>query len=178
MGAAAGMVVLSIVTSSLGDRTNPYEHPVTATPAASSSAASDRLAKEQAALAAKRLERERAFAAAGPAKVTTEMRRLVAARKYEAALAYGDPYFDVGDKDFRAAYEQASKGVEAETKKKWARKEGVRIGMTQDEVLASSWGKPHHVNTTTTSYGVREQWVYDSGNYLYFRNGILTTIQN
>lgn len=58
------------------------------------------------------------------------------------------------------------------------RKQGVAIGMSAADVLASSWGKPQKVNTTTTAYGVREQWVYGGGNYLYFENGVLKTIQN
>lgn len=57
------------------------------------------------------------------------------------------------------------------------RHEGVRLGMTKDEVLGSSWGRPRTINTTTYTFGVHEQWVYDGG-YLYFENGILTTIQN
>jgi hypothetical protein len=58
------------------------------------------------------------------------------------------------------------------------KKQGVTIGMTQDQVRASSWGRPREVNRTTTSNGVREQWVYSPGNYLYFTDGILTAIQN
>jgi hypothetical protein len=57
------------------------------------------------------------------------------------------------------------------------RKEGVHIGMSQDDVLKSSWGRPSNVNRTTYSFGTREQWVYDGG-YLYFEDGILKTIQN
>lgn len=57
------------------------------------------------------------------------------------------------------------------------RSQGVRVGMTAEDVLASSWGAPRDVNRTTTAYGVREQWVY-TGGYLYFENGKLTTIQN
>lgn len=57
------------------------------------------------------------------------------------------------------------------------RKEGVHIGMSAEDVLASQWGKPRSVNRTTASYGVHEQWVYGGG-YLYFENGKLTTIQN
>lgn len=57
------------------------------------------------------------------------------------------------------------------------RREGVTIGMSQQDVLDSSWGKPRDVNRTVSAYGVREQWVYDGG-YLYFKDGILTTIQN
>lgn len=40
-----------------------------------------------------------------------------------------------------------------------------------------SWGEPLDINTTTGSYGTHEQWVYGTS-YLYFENGILTTIQN
>lgn len=58
------------------------------------------------------------------------------------------------------------------------RKRGVSIGMTQEEVLQSSWGKPEDINRSTYSFGVHEQWVYGGGNYLYFENGKLTSIQN
>lgn len=58
------------------------------------------------------------------------------------------------------------------------KKEGVRIGMTQSQVLQSSWGKPHQVNRTSTSRGDREQWVYSGRDYLYFEDGTLTSIQN
>lgn len=54
----------------------------------------------------------------------------------------------------------------------------VRIGMTKQQVLATQWGNPNSVNTTTNRYGTREQWVYGGRNYLYFENGVLTTIQN
>lgn len=58
------------------------------------------------------------------------------------------------------------------------RKRGVTIGMTQEEVLQSNWGKPQSVNRSTYSFGVHEQWVYGSGNYLYFKDGKLESIQN
>lgn len=57
------------------------------------------------------------------------------------------------------------------------RQEGVRIGMTAEEVRDSSWGVPAKVNRTTTAHGVREQWIY-SGGYLYLDDGKLTAIQN
>lgn len=59
-----------------------------------------------------------------------------------------------------------------------AKKQGVLIGMSKEEVLASSWGKPKSINTTTTARGTREQWVYGGRNYLYFKDGVLATIQN
>lgn len=60
----------------------------------------------------------------------------------------------------------------------WKRSQGVRIGMTEKEVLESSWGKPQRVNRTTTARGIKEQWVYGGTNYLYFENGLLVTVQN
>lgn len=76
------------------------------------------------------------------------------------------------------AAESAEKAkVEAEEKAK-AKSEGVRIGMTQDQVRNSNWGNPKSINTTTTAYGIHEQWVYGGRNYLYFEDGILTSIQN
>lgn len=53
------------------------------------------------------------------------------------------------------------------------------IGMTDHQVIAA-WGPPHKVNTTTGTYGSHEQWVmHDSpdSDYVYFQNGILTSIQ-
>lgn len=57
------------------------------------------------------------------------------------------------------------------------KKKGVSLGMNELEVQQSSWGKPQHINRTTTAGGQREQWVYGR-NYLYFVNGVLTAIQN
>ena len=57
-------------------------------------------------------------------------------------------------------------------------KRGVYVGMDKDQVLASNWGRPRKINRTENAYSVHEQWVYGGHNYLYFENGILTTIQN
>jgi len=67
----------------------------------------------------------------------------------------------------------AERRAEAARKKR----EGVRLGMTREDVIASSWGRPEHINTTATRYGTREQWVYGIGNYLYFEDGVLTSVQ-
>lgn len=75
----------------------------------------------------------------------------------------------------KEAEERAKREAEEKARKK---SQGVSIGMTKQDVLDSSWGKPNHINTTTTKYGVHEQWCYDGYNYLYFENGILTSIQN
>lgn len=73
-----------------------------------------------------------------------------------------------------AAEEKRVKAMEAAER----RRQGVTVGMTKEEVLGSSWGRPQKVNTTTNAYGTREQWVYGNGNYLYFEGDRLVTIQN
>lgn len=50
-------------------------------------------------------------------------------------------------------------------------------GMTSDDVEVS-WGKPKDINRSVGSWGVHEQWIYGSSNYLYFKNGILDSWQN
>ncbi|WP_042346087.1 hypothetical protein [Bacillus massiliigorillae] len=54
----------------------------------------------------------------------------------------------------------------------------VRLGMTKDEVLRYGWGRPNDINRTITEYGIDEQWVYSNYKYLYFENGVLTSIQD
>lgn len=50
--------------------------------------------------------------------------------------------------------------------------------MTTSQVLyESNWGKPKDINTTIDAHGKFEQWVYGLGQYLYFTNGKLTSIQ-
>ncbi len=56
-------------------------------------------------------------------------------------------------------------------------KGSISIGMTSD-MVREAWGRPNDVNRTTYSFGVHEQWVYGSGNYVYFEDGKVTTIQN
>lgn len=83
----------------------------------------------------------------------------------------------------KAKAEQEAKDAQALAEQKaQAKTQGVRIGMTQQQVLDSMWGKPEQINRTTTAFGVSEQWVYGMNsskmNFLYFENGILTDIQN
>lgn len=50
------------------------------------------------------------------------------------------------------------------------------IGMTKDEVLSSTWGKPEKKNIDEYEWGTREQWVYSKNRYIYLENGIVTSI--
>lgn len=59
-----------------------------------------------------------------------------------------------------------------------AKGQNPHIGMTKAEVEASLWGLPEKVNRTVSTYGTREQWVYGNRQYLYFKDGILTSFQD
>lgn len=78
----------------------------------------------------------------------------------------------------RIAKLQKEADIEAKKEAKLKKSRGVQIGMSAEDVIASSWGKPQSVNTTTTARGSREQWVYGNRSYLYFVDKTLTTIQN
>ena len=52
------------------------------------------------------------------------------------------------------------------------------IGMPRDELLVSAWGKPKDINTTTTRYGSKEQWVYPNSKYVYVEENIVIAIQD
>lgn len=54
--------------------------------------------------------------------------------------------------------------------------EKIRIGMSQ-RMVEISWGRPESVNETLTSHIEHQQWVYNSGSYVYFENGIVSAIQ-
>lgn len=55
-------------------------------------------------------------------------------------------------------------------------KNGVSIGMTREQVVASSWGRPEDIHKRYTTDGTTEQWEYAGNRYLYFRNGVLEEI--
>ena len=70
------------------------------------------------------------------------------------------------------------KNEEEKVKRELAKKPNAKIGMTTDQILnKSNWGKPDDINTTIDAYGKFEQWVYEDNQYLYFKNGKLTSIQ-
>jgi hypothetical protein len=52
----------------------------------------------------------------------------------------------------------------------------VQIGMTAEQVRLS-WGKPERVNKTILKEYEEEQWVYGLSQYLYFRDGLLESMQ-
>lgn len=55
----------------------------------------------------------------------------------------------------------------------------VKLGWNK-QMCRESWGEPDDINRTIGSWGTHEQWVYGEYDcsYLYFENGVLTSIQN
>lgn len=51
------------------------------------------------------------------------------------------------------------------------------IGMSTSDILASSWGEPEKKNVTESANKRQEQWVYSNNRYIYFEDGIVTSIQ-
>jgi hypothetical protein len=92
----------------------------------------------------------------------------------EAAKKLADDQMKLAREELRYSKEQERIQREA-----IAKRPNVRMGMTSMEVIErSNWGKPERKARTITSKGIFEQWIYGDGNYLYFQNGRLTTIQN
>jgi hypothetical protein len=121
---------------------------------------------------------ERRIAAMTPAERAAE--EAEKKRKIELAAAEQARALALKQMELKKAQEVAAKREELRliALKKENKKAGVRIGMTKQDVYESSWGRPNSVNKTTNRYGVHEQWVYEGRNYLYFENGILTSVQN
>lgn len=90
-----------------------------------------------------------------------------------AAAQSADQASDAEARSRERAMAAARKMVEEERK----RKRGASIGMTAEQVLQSTWGKPKKINVTINAGGRHEQWVYPGFQYLYVDNGVLTSIQ-
>lgn len=51
-----------------------------------------------------------------------------------------------------------------------------QIGMSSSDVIFTEWGYPDDINKDTYAWGTEEQWVYDGKGYVYFENGIVTSV--
>ena len=52
-----------------------------------------------------------------------------------------------------------------------------KIGMSEQDVLSTCWGKPRYRRLTGVEGLMREQWVYGDRKYLYFDNSRLIGIE-
>ena len=76
---------------------------------------------------------------------------------------------DVALSDDKEAHDQ-----QVAEKQECDRRGGVSVGMTREQVYASCWGKPTKINSAG---GRREQLVYPGPQYVYLRDGVVTSIQ-
>jgi hypothetical protein len=90
---------------------------------------------------------------------------------------------DVSRESEDAAFRRTSAGKIWQRHPDWDRqlceviaKRQIRVGMT-DAQVRTAWGKPQSINSTTYASGTHEQWVYGVGQYVYFENGIMTSLQ-
>ncbi|MBQ4622463.1 MAG: hypothetical protein IJB28_07415 [Bacteroidaceae bacterium] len=94
---------------------------------------------------------------------------------------YGSTYAnyikDLNQSELEKFEKMASKYGKSTAKMMVERK--VRIGWSK-QMCIDSWGHPDDINRTIGSWGVHEQWVYGEiyCSYLYFEDGVLTSIQN
>lgn len=51
-----------------------------------------------------------------------------------------------------------------------------KIGMTKEQVINTKWGEPSKRNIDEYEWGTFEQWVYPNYRYVYFENGIVTSV--
>lgn len=70
---------------------------------------------------------------------------------------------------------EAEKAAEKAEKEKLAKSEPT-VGMTKEEVEGCAWGKPDKKNIDEYAWGTSEQWVYRSKGYVYFENGVVSSV--
>lgn len=111
----------------------------------------------------------------------TEARKAKKEKKYASVVDILKPcYGTTSDGEAVELYISSIETLKAVEAKRVAidtKRRGVAIGMTKEQVVASSWGRPQNINQSHGSFGTHEQWVY-TGGYLYFENGILSAVQN
>lgn len=172
--AVLGVIVIAAGAAMLGrDESRPNSVPT----AASKQSAE---AEYQSKLLAGKRERADAFAK-DRTTILANLERLAKAGKWMEASSAANEYYDIDDPAFvkqRDAIEKKISAAIAAKANAGAKREGVRVGMSKEQVLGSSWGKPNSVNKTTSIHGTREQWVYGGNNYLYFEGDTLTTVQH
>lgn len=79
--------------------------------------------------------------------------------------------------DEKIARSQKEYERQKELNEERSKKPSPKIGMKSYLIGSkTNWGSPIKVIKTTTSSGVREQWVYEDERYLFFTNNILDAI--
>lgn len=184
MKKSLGAFVLAFLAAGCGQDTPPTPPTPPRPPPTSEQSEAAKKAREEQAAKALAAERERCLGpvlekAKGEAKIgkpNAAFATMSPCQAHIGADPKAKPFLANMLTEARAEDEKVLKKTAA-AERSLKKSKGVSIGMSQDDVVASSWGKPRTINRTTTANGTREQWVYDGG-YLYFQDGVLRTIQN
>ena len=79
-------------------------------------------------------------------------------------------------RDEMALYEAKKRDLIPKSEWSLIDRERIRIGMSECGMQAS-WGENPDINKSVGSYGVKKQYVFRNGNYVYVRNGTVTSFQ-
>ncbi len=105
-----------------------------------------------------------------PYELVNESEVMSIVEKYGILISYLDCYYEeiflVNEQEKHDAYEAKKAEQEAEP----------AVGMTKQQVLNGAWGAPKKKNIHEYEWGTEEQWVYSNGRYVYFENGIVTSV--
>lgn len=112
-----------------------------------------------------------------PQKYRIEGKKLIP-ESYDSGIAHHTIEYVSDGKLVYKTKSTSGKDMVFEMKRgKFQKRPAPSLGMTTEELRNSSWGDPEDINSTTTIYGVSEQWCYSGYRYVYLENGIVTAIQ-
>jgi len=119
-----------------------------------------------------------------PAKTRFQILGLTSGTISAGTMTFSDPavYYQLQLDDGRTVYARAPMvgvtDIDPDVAAADCQRRGApRIGMTAKQVEATCWGKPDHVNRRQTASATSEQYVYGDGRFVYFRNGVATSVQ-
>jgi hypothetical protein len=100
-----------------------------------------------------------------------------------AGTSIDDPYFHIVLDDGRTGFasavllSSATTAIDPAVAAAECKKRGnPKLGMTAAQVKASCWGPPKYVNAKVRATGKYEQYVYGDNKFVYFRDGIVTSV--
>ena len=92
-------------------------------------------------------------------------------------LRWGNDYYLDKDKSISTAKSELEENIAEKEERDKIKNSPPKVGMTESQVKSSKWGYPSKINKNEYSWGTTEQWVFEEG-YVYFENGIVTSVQH
>ena len=107
---------------------------------------------------------------------TVENKKMFKTKRSVASKRLEGRHFTEEELKQRRSQQIKEEGLKQKTHRFEPTTEGLRVGMTEEEVIRMN-GWPKDINRTITKWGTHEQWVYKDF-YLYFEDRHLTAIQD